>query len=109
MDRRSFLSTLVGGIAVGAAQRTFPFRVYSFARTVVTTDDYFPKNIIIPINNALIIATGEQLDYIARIHGVERRIQGTEINLSVETDAALRKRICQSRTAFATPSERWSL
>src|SRR5580693_4934949 len=30
MDRRSFLSTLVGGIAVGAAQRTFPFRVFSF-------------------------------------------------------------------------------
>ena len=30
MNRRSFLSTLVGGVAVAAAQRTWPFRVYSF-------------------------------------------------------------------------------
>jgi hypothetical protein len=30
MDRRNFLRTLVGGIAAGAAVRTFPFRVFSF-------------------------------------------------------------------------------
>jgi hypothetical protein len=35
MDRRNFLRSLVGGIAVGAAQRTFPFRVFSFPKEVV--------------------------------------------------------------------------
>lgn len=31
MDRRSFLTNMVGGVAMGAAVRTWPFRVYSFA------------------------------------------------------------------------------
>lgn len=30
MNRRNFLRGVVGGIAVAAAERTFPFRVYSF-------------------------------------------------------------------------------
>jgi hypothetical protein len=30
MNRRNFLGSLVGGIAAGAAVRTWPFRVYSF-------------------------------------------------------------------------------
>jgi hypothetical protein len=30
MNRRAFLGTVVGGVAAGAAIRTFPFRVYSF-------------------------------------------------------------------------------
>jgi hypothetical protein len=30
MNRRNFLRLIVGGIAAGAAARTFPFRVYSF-------------------------------------------------------------------------------
>lgn len=30
MNRRNFLNTLVGGVAVAAAARTWPFRVYSF-------------------------------------------------------------------------------
>jgi hypothetical protein len=30
MERRSFLRSLVGGVAVAAAVRTFPFRVFSF-------------------------------------------------------------------------------
>jgi len=30
MNRRNFLRSLVGGVAVGAAVRTWPFRVYSF-------------------------------------------------------------------------------
>jgi hypothetical protein len=30
MDRRLFLKNLVGGVAVAAAVRTFPFRVFSF-------------------------------------------------------------------------------
>jgi hypothetical protein len=30
VNRRKFLSTLIGGVAAAAAVRTFPFRVYSF-------------------------------------------------------------------------------
>ncbi len=30
LDRRKFLGLLVGGVAAGAAVRSFPFRVYSF-------------------------------------------------------------------------------
>lgn len=30
MDRRKFFGTMVGGVAVAAAVRTWPFRVYSF-------------------------------------------------------------------------------
>lgn len=30
MDRRELLSTLVGGVSVNAAVRTWPFRVFSF-------------------------------------------------------------------------------
>lgn len=30
MDRRSFLKTLTGGIAIAAAERAFPFRTYFF-------------------------------------------------------------------------------
>lgn len=30
IDRRKFLSTMIGGIAASAAVRTFPFRVFSF-------------------------------------------------------------------------------
>lgn len=33
MNRREFLCGLVGGIATGAAVRTWPFRVYSFTTT----------------------------------------------------------------------------
>ena len=35
MNRRSFISLLAGGIAAGAAVRTFPFRVYSFPSDIV--------------------------------------------------------------------------
>lgn len=30
MERRGFLKALIGGVAVAAAVRTFPFRMYSF-------------------------------------------------------------------------------
>jgi len=36
MNRRNFLSTLIGGVATAAAVRTFPFRVYSFPKEIVT-------------------------------------------------------------------------
>ena len=35
MNRRGFLSTLVGGVAATAAVREFPFRVYSFPSAIV--------------------------------------------------------------------------
>jgi hypothetical protein len=43
MDRRSFLGTMVGGMAVGAAVRTFPFRVYSFPSAIkIASPSEFP-------------------------------------------------------------------
>lgn len=41
MNRRSFLNTLVGGIAAGAAVRTWPFRVFSFPATVAIPQHRF--------------------------------------------------------------------
>lgn len=35
MNRRGFLRAMVGGVAVAAAERTFPFRVFSFPKEVV--------------------------------------------------------------------------
>ena len=35
MNRREFLSTLVGGVSVNAAVRTWPFRVFSFPSKIV--------------------------------------------------------------------------
>jgi hypothetical protein len=42
MDRRSFLGTLVGGVACAAAVRTFPFRVFSFPSEILVR----PRNLI---------------------------------------------------------------
>jgi hypothetical protein len=41
MDRRSFLRTMVGGLAAGAAVRTWPFRVYSFPTDLGRPVDMF--------------------------------------------------------------------
>ena len=38
MDRRKFLSTLIGGVAATAAVRTFPFRVFSFPKEIIIPD-----------------------------------------------------------------------
>lgn len=40
MDRRKFLSQLVGGVAVAAAARTWPFRVYSFPLEICFEGDF---------------------------------------------------------------------
>lgn len=40
-DRRSFLGALVGGVAVTAAVRTFPFRVFSFPSEVSIPQENF--------------------------------------------------------------------
>ena len=34
MNRRNFLSTLIGGLAATAAVRSFPFRVFSFPKEI---------------------------------------------------------------------------
>jgi hypothetical protein len=34
MDRRKFLTSLVGGVVASAAVRTFPFRVFSFPKEI---------------------------------------------------------------------------
>jgi hypothetical protein len=34
MNRRNFLSTLIGGVAATVAVRTFPFRVFSFPKEI---------------------------------------------------------------------------
>lgn len=38
MDRRKFLSALIGGVATAAAVRTFPFRVFSFPKEITRPD-----------------------------------------------------------------------
>jgi hypothetical protein len=38
MDRRKFLSTLIGGVVAGAAVRSFPFRVFSFPKEIATAN-----------------------------------------------------------------------
>ena len=40
MDRRKFLSTLIGGVAAAAAVRTFPFRVFSFPKEIKLANWY---------------------------------------------------------------------
>jgi hypothetical protein len=40
MNRRGFLGALVGGVAIQAAERTWPFRVYSFASTPKVAPGY---------------------------------------------------------------------
>lgn len=35
MNRRNFLRTMIGGLAAGAAVRTWPFRVFSFPSEIV--------------------------------------------------------------------------
>lgn len=41
MNRREFLSTLVGGVFVNAAVRTWPFRVFSFPSKIVIPSHRF--------------------------------------------------------------------
>jgi hypothetical protein len=36
MNRRGFLKMMVGGVAAAAAVRTFPFRVFSFPKDIVS-------------------------------------------------------------------------
>jgi hypothetical protein len=111
MNRRNFLSTLVGGIAVGAVERMFPFRVFSFASKIERPKlkVYFFKDLEGALDWNLgwegLIVSGVQLDAIARIHGVERRMKiggtknaVTDLHIDyLETDADLRQRVLAAR------------
>jgi hypothetical protein len=46
MNRRNFLSTLIGGVAATAAVRTFPFRVFSFPKEIVRSA--YPGRLCVP-------------------------------------------------------------
>lgn len=53
MNRRNFLTTLVGGVAVAAAVRTWPFRVYSFPtdiKVVPRWPDQLPPSVLDALN-----------------------------------------------------------
>lgn len=43
MDRRKFISTLIGGVAASAAVRTFPFRVFSFPSEIALPDPNYVR------------------------------------------------------------------
>lgn len=45
-SRRNFLGSLVGGLSVAAAVRTFPFRVFSFPREIVVPGSYLTVKMI---------------------------------------------------------------
>lgn len=45
MNRRNFLSMMVGGVAAAAAVRTFPFRVFSFPKEIKVAQ-CVPKEIV---------------------------------------------------------------
>lgn len=45
MDRRGFLRSLIGGVAAGAAVRTFPFRVFSFPTEIVVPEPILPAEL----------------------------------------------------------------
>lgn len=44
MNRRTFIGTLIGGVATAAAVRTWPFRIYSFPSelTIISASDSLP-------------------------------------------------------------------
>ncbi len=46
LDRRNFMGTLIGGVAAGAAVRTWPFRVFSFPSEIVTGNSFFGHGLL---------------------------------------------------------------
>ena len=65
MDRREFLSTLVGGVFVNAAVRTWPFRVFSFPSRIVIPAHLFEPNIRFPIDIAM--SKEQAQDFVASV------------------------------------------
>jgi hypothetical protein len=45
MDRRGFMGMMIGGVAVAAAVRQFPFRVYSFPAKIEIADRLWVQDI----------------------------------------------------------------
>jgi hypothetical protein len=102
MNRRGFLGMMVGGVALGAA-RTFPFRVYSFASQIEQPKlkVYSFKDLQGTLEGNLswdgFLASGVQLDAIAKIHGVARMYKGSAADFYIESDQALRARVLAAR------------
>jgi hypothetical protein len=77
MDRRGFLRSLVGGVAVAAAVRTFPFRVYSFPPAPVLAGNEFFDHFVWYVNSEQAAAYKELLGELERMPG---RIEVIEVD-----------------------------
>jgi hypothetical protein len=60
MDRRKFLSGLIGGIATTAAVRTFPFRVFSFPAEITR-----PQILLTGSTGSIFPQAGDEIDITA--------------------------------------------
>jgi len=72
VERRNFLRTLVGGVAVAAAARNWPFRVYSFPSEVA------PANTFV-LGESFFISPGENIMFLhpaqeAALHQLQYRV-----------------------------------
>jgi hypothetical protein len=54
MNRRAFLGVMIGGIAAGAAVRTWPFRVFSFPTEIQIAE---PDFIVQPLYDFFMVAS----------------------------------------------------
>jgi hypothetical protein len=90
MDRRGFLRSLVGGVAVAAAVRTFPFRVYSFPPAPVLAGNEFLDHFVWYTNPEATAAYKELLGELERMPG---RIEVTDVDdrLKIITFAPVRR------------------
>ena len=100
MNRRNFLQSMIGGVVATAATRAFPFRVYSFASKIEQPKlkVYSFKDLQVTLDRNFswngFIASGMQLDAIAKIHGVAR---SRSVDFKLESDSELRKRVLAAR------------
>ena len=73
MDRRNFLRSLVGGVAVTAAARTFPFRVFSFPLQITVPSGPFLRELeIIYYDKSAIDALQEMMMYGSSVWRIKR-------------------------------------
>jgi hypothetical protein len=88
MDRRGFLRSLVGGVAVGAAVRTWPFRVYSFPSQIKSSSFIVSSNLFQPGDDILFLhptqakALNDLVYRITAVDQVERTISFEAIRQS---------------------------
>jgi len=79
MNRRGFIGMMAGGVAVGAAVRTFPFRVYSFPTDIkIASASEFPAWMY---SAKSYLFNPDSPDELARLMGaVEKEKQGVSIS-----------------------------